>query len=129
MSKNSIGWFEIYVNDLARARAFYESLLAAEMTPLGDPGDSSLNMSNMLAFPMNYEQYGAGGALVQMDGVPAGGNSTLVYFACDDCAVEESRVEGAGGQVVQSKMSLGEFGFMSLAIDTEGNRIGLHSMA
>jgi uncharacterized protein len=63
-----------------------------------------------------------------MEGFPSGGNSTLIYFSCDDCAVEESRVEAAGGRVQKPKMSIGEFGFISLAIDSEGNMFGLHSM-
>ena len=74
------------------------------------------------------EGYGASGALAKMDGVNAGGNSTVVYFACEDCAIEESRVEAAGGRVEQAKTSIGEYGFMSMVIDTEGNTIGLHSM-
>ena len=63
-----------------------------------------------------------------MQGVPSGGNSTIVYFTCEDCSVEESRVAAAGGSVQRSKMSIGEYGFVSLVTDTEGNMIGLHSM-
>ena len=74
------------------------------------------------------ENYGASGALVKMEGFPAGGNSILVYFACEDCAVEESRVVDAKGKIQQTKMSIGEYGFISHIIDTEGNMIGLHSM-
>lgn len=57
-----------------------------------------------------------------------GGNSTLVYFCCEDYAIEESRVKGASGKIQQMKMSVGEHGFISLAIDAEGNLFGLHSM-
>jgi hypothetical protein len=71
---------------------------------------------------------GCGGALVKMEGYPSGGNSTLVYFSCEDCAVEEARVEGAGGRVERGKMSIGQYGFISLVYDTEGNMIGLHSL-
>ena len=67
------------------------------------------------------------GTLVKMEGMPSGG-STLVYFGCNDCAVEESRVVAAGGRIERSKMSIGEHGFISLVVDTEGNMIGLHSM-
>ena len=63
-----------------------------------------------------------------MEGFPAGGNSTLVYFSCEDCAVEESRVESAGGKIQQPKMSIGEYGFITIANDTEGNMFGLHSL-
>lgn len=54
-------------------------------------------------------------------------NSTIVYFACEDCAVEEARVQKFGGRVERSKFSIGEYGFISLAFDTEGNMIGLYS--
>ncbi|WP_349815633.1 VOC family protein [Paraglaciecola algarum] len=63
-----------------------------------------------------------------MEGFQAGGNSTLVYFSCDDCALEESRVEAAGEFIQHSKMSIGDYGFITLALDTEGNIFGLHSM-
>ena len=62
-----------------------------------------------------------------LTGFPSGGNSTLVYFMCDDCAVEQGRVKGAGGRVEKPKMSIGQYGFISLVVDTEGNMIGLHS--
>ena len=77
----------------------------------------------MLAFP------GAAGALVHHAAMPAGGNSTLVYFRCEDCAAEASRVEAAGGTLVRDKMSIGEHGFVAHAKDTEGNLFGLHSLA
>ena len=125
MINNPVGWFEIYVDDISRAKKFYETVLAVEFEKLGDPTDDSIEM---MAFPANMEKYGASGALVQMDGFKAGGNSTLVYFSCDDCAVEESRVEQAGGVVQRPKMAIGEYGFITLAIDSEGNMFGLHSL-
>ena len=70
---------------------------------------------------------GAAGALVQMKGVPSGGNSTLVYFNCIDCAIEAGRVVAAGGQIKRAKTPIGEYGFIALATDTEGNMFGLHS--
>jgi hypothetical protein len=62
-------------------------------------------------------------------GVASGGTGTLVYFGCTDCAVEGSRVAAAGGKVHREKMSIGEYGFIVLAVDTEGNVFGLHSLA
>jgi predicted enzyme related to lactoylglutathione lyase len=73
------------------------------------------------------EGEGAAGALVKMKGIKAGGNSTIIYFGSEDCSIEESRIEDAGGKVIQSKQSIGEFGFMVMANDTEGNVIGIHS--
>ena len=123
---NSVNWFEIYVQDMPRARAFYETVLGIRLETLKAPdaGDGL----EMLAFPGDMERYGANGALCRMPGVPSGGGGTLVYFSCEDCAVEGARVEGAGGKVHRPKMSIGEYGHIVLAVDTEGNMIGLHSM-
>ena len=71
---------------------------------------------------------GASGSLVRMEGVSSGGNSTLVYFGCEDCADEAARVAESGGRIQREKMSIGEYGFIALAIDTEGNMLGLHSL-
>jgi predicted enzyme related to lactoylglutathione lyase len=121
---NPVGWFEIYVDDMGRAKAFYETVLAKTLEKLNDPTESG---TEMWSFPADMEQYGAAGALVKMEGFGAGRNSTLVYFSCEDCAIESSRVESAGGQIQQPKMAIGEYGFIALAIDTEGNMFGFHS--
>lgn len=119
---NPVGWFEIYVQDIQRAKRFYEQVLAIKLDQLPVPD------IEMWAFPNDMTQYGAGGTLVCIPGMSSGGNSTLVYFSCQDCAVEESRVKEAGGQVQRSKMSIGQYGFISLIFDTEGNMLGLHSL-
>ena len=82
----------------------------------------------MMSFPMEIGAAGAAGALVKMEGVKAGGNSTLVYFSTDDCTVEASRVEAAGGKIMKPKFAIGPYGFIALAFDSEGNLFGLHSM-
>lgn len=120
---NPGAWFEIYVNDLSRAKAFYQTVLNQTLEHLPTP-DSSIEME---AFPADMNQYGAAGAIVKMPDFPAGGNSTIIYFASEDCAIEESRIEAAGGKVQQSKMAIGEYGFIVMAYDTEGNMFGLHS--
>lgn len=122
MKNNPVCWFEIYVQDIERAKHFYESVFEIRLERLGGPD------MEMWAFPMEMERWGAGGTLVKMDGVPSGGSGTLVYFSCEDCAVEESRVEKSGGRVERPKMAIGEYGFISLVFDSEGNRIGLHSI-
>jgi uncharacterized protein len=119
--RNPISWFEIYVDDMPRAKAFYQTVLALELTAIGSPDIL------MYGFPVNRDVYGACGALVHVPGFAAGGNSTLVYFNVDDCAVEEARVNAAGGTIQRPKMSIGEHGFISLCFDTEGNLFGLHS--
>jgi len=123
--KNPIGWFDIYVNDIERAVKFYEAVFNVELKDLSNPSNDSMIMK---IFPENMEEYGATGAIVQKDDVEAGHNSTIVYFNCEDCAIEESRVVSAGGVIVAPKFSIGNFGFITLCNDTEGNTIGLHSM-
>ncbi|HEY8101335.1 MAG TPA: VOC family protein [Burkholderiaceae bacterium] len=122
MKNNPVGWFEIYVQDMNRAKKFYESVFEGKLEKLG--GDDF----DMWSFPMQNNGMGAAGALVKMEGVPSGGCSTIVYFMCDDCAVEEARAAASGGKVHKTKMSIGQYGFISLVLDTEGNMIGLHSM-
>ena len=122
MKNNPVVWFEIYVQDIERARKFYETVFQIKLEKLGGAD------MEMWSFPAEMDRWGAGGALVKMDGVASGGAGTLVYFGCEDCASEESRAEKAGGRIKQKKMSIGEYGFISLVFDTEGNMLGLHSM-
>jgi predicted enzyme related to lactoylglutathione lyase len=122
MAQNPVGWFEIYVQDMERARRFYEAVFKVAL------GSLSSGSPERWAFPGDMTTYGAPGALVRMDGFPSGGNSTLVYFSCPDCAVEAGRIPGAGGKVVKEKFAIGEYGFIALALDTEGNMFGLHSL-
>ena len=124
-NNNPVVWFEIYVDDMDRAKMFYETVLGLRMDDMSDPTDSGVKMNS---FPMHMDKANASGALVKMDGFKPGGNGTIVYFDCQDCSLEESRVSEAGGKIFQSKTQIGEHGFMSLCIDTEGNTFGLHSM-
>ena len=110
------------MQDLNRAKVFYESVFQVKLQELNTPGVETW------AFPMDMNSWGAGGALVKMEGAASGGNSTMVYFSCEDCSVEESRTEKFGGRVFRKKVSIGEYGFMSLVFDTEGNMFGLHSL-
>lgn len=122
MKSNPACWFEIYVQDMERARRFYESVFQVALQRLNNPD------LEMWGFPAEMERYGAGGSLVKMEGLDSGGNSTIIYFACEDCAVESARVREAGGSIMKEKMSIGEYGHIALARDSEGNVIGLHSM-
>jgi uncharacterized protein len=122
MMPNAVGWFEIYVQDMKRAKPFYEAVLQRPLEKLDSPG------MEMWAFPVLADRMGAAGSLVQVEGFPSGGTSTLVYFNCEDCAVETGRVAGAGGRVQRGKTSIGQYGFIALCFDTEGNMFGLHSM-
>jgi uncharacterized protein len=121
MKPNPIIWCEIYVQDMDRAKRFYESVFQLKMEKLESPG-----IDEMWAFPMTMDTVGASGALVKMDGMKSGGSGTIPYFHCDEVAVEAERAVNAGGQIQQPKMSIGQFGFIALIADTEGNIIGLH---
>ena len=123
MNNNPLIWFEIYVDDMSRAQAFYEAVLQTTLQPIDAPDDNL----TMLGFDGNMDAHGCNGALVQTPDLGPGVGGTLVYFSCEDCSNEESRVESAGGAVVQSKMAIGEYGFIVLAKDTEGNIVGFHS--
>jgi predicted enzyme related to lactoylglutathione lyase len=121
---NPVGWFEIYVQDMPRARKFYEAVFQLKLEKI--PGTDI----EMWGFQMSKQAYGVTGALVKMPGFPSGGtsNSVLIYFTCADCAIEEGRVIKAGGRLQRGKTAIGEHGFVSLVFDTESNMIGLHSM-
>ena len=123
---NAVGWFEIYVNDMKRAKDFYASVLGTQFTKLEGPGQPP--GMEMQAFPMHQNVMGITGALVKMPGVDAGGHNVIVYFMCADCAVEAAKAAQAGGNLVKEKMSIGQYGFIALVMDSEGNMIGLHSM-
>ena len=122
MQSNPVNWFEIYVQDMGRAKSFYESVFQLKLEKLNNPE------LEIWAFPMMKDQFGASGALVKMEGFPSGGNSTLVYFHCADCSIEAARVVKFGGSIQREKMSIGQYGFIALAYDSEGNMFGLHSM-
>lgn len=126
---NPIAWFEIYVSDMQRATQFYETVLGVKLTDMAMPANQEFGNMQMKSFPGEIENAGAMGALVKMDPMPGqGSGNVIIYFGCEDCGVEESRVEAAGGKICQAKMSIGEYGFISLVSDTEGNTIGLYSM-
>jgi predicted enzyme related to lactoylglutathione lyase len=127
MASNPVRWFEIYVQDMNRAKRFYEAVFQVTLTK----EDATVKDKNLdyWTFPaLIRDQPGTTGALVKMAGVPSGGMGTMVYFACDDCAVAAERAVKAGGKIKDKKMPIGQYGFIALVFDTEGNLIGLHSL-
>ena len=124
MNNNAVGWFDLYVNDMTRAMAFYEAVFQQRLELIGDPTGETL----MRAFPSNMSVYGAAGALVKSPHSQPGPGGTLIYFSVNDCAVEQARVMAAGGQVLRPKFSIGQFGWVTLCLDTEGNVFGVSSM-
>jgi predicted enzyme related to lactoylglutathione lyase len=119
---NPVNWFEIYVQDMPRAKAFYKAVLGVSLTQLDG------TEFEMWAFPMRQEGYGAAGSLVKIPGYPSGGNSIVIYFSCTDCAIEAEKAARSGGKIETAKKSVGQYGYIALVNDTEGNIIGLHSM-
>lgn len=120
--KNSINWFEIPVTDFTRAKKFYETILGAEIMEMPFP-DGKYGI-----FPSDM-QSGVGGGLAQGEGFTPSDKGTVVYLnGGEDLSVSLGKVESAGGKVVLPKTSIGENGFMAHFIDTEGNRVALHSM-
>lgn len=123
-SHNMVSWFEIYVEDMSRAKAFYETVLGKQLGDLPMPDGSGMTM---LAFPWTDDAPGAAGALVKSEMNTPGSTGTVIYFDSKDCDTELSRVEQAGGKVLMPKTSAGEFGFFCLFSDTEGNTLGFFS--
>lgn len=118
---NPVNWFDISVSNLARSKKFYETVFDIKLV------DFPIEWGKQSAFPSDHEGLNITGALVEKENRVPNGNNTMVYFESEDCITEEARVEKAGGKIIKSKMSIGEFGFISIIMDTEGNTIGLHS--
>ncbi len=121
---NAVGWFDIYVTDMERAVAFYEGVLSQKLEQIGDPTGET----QMMSFPGDMTSYGASGALVKSEHSSPGMGGTMLYFSVQDCSVEQSRVVAAGGKIVRPKFSIGQFGWVTLCQDTEGNMVGFNSM-
>jgi predicted enzyme related to lactoylglutathione lyase len=120
--KNAINWFEIPVKDFARAKKFYEALFGAPVVEMPSP-DFKYGM-----LPSDMQE-GVGGGLVQGEGYEPSDKGTMVYLnGGEDLAVPLSKVEKAGGKILLPKTAIGENGFMAHFLDTEGNKVALHSM-
>lgn len=125
MTQNAIGWFDINVIDIQRATVFYQTVFNTTLEDMVDPTDSQAVMKS---FPSDMTTYGAGGALVKRSGAKPGPGGTIVYFSVEDCHIQESRISAAGGTVIKPKTAIGEFGWISICMDCEGNMFGLSSM-
>lgn len=122
-SRNPVGWFEIYVQDVERAKAFYEKTFNLSLERIDTPD------LEMWAFPMEHDRPGCPGAIAKMPGKDSGVGGTIIYFTCEDCAVEASRAAQNGGRVQKPKSPIGKYGFIAFVLDPDGNMIGLHSRA
>ena len=120
---NALNWFEIPVTDMDRAKAFYGEVLGSELKAFAI---DELGGRTEMMLPY---QDGVGGALVQHDDyVPSQEGSVVYLNSGDDLSVPLSRVEKAGGKVLAEKTGIGENGFIAFFLDTEGNKVGLHSV-
>ncbi|ULQ51641.1 VOC family protein [Flavihumibacter fluvii] len=122
---HSISWFEIPTTDLERATKFYETIMGVKLVPMDMPN------LKMRMFPVEDMMSGISGALTYApDFYQPMANGTLVYLnANPDVELVLGKVEAAGGKVVVPKTEISpEIGFMGVFIDTEGNRVALHSI-
>lgn len=124
MKKNVVGWFEIPVKEMDRAKKFYSSVFKRDLEDMEMPDGEG----EMATFEMVEGAEFSAGALVKYKDYAPCTSGTVVYFTCEDIQNELSRIEKSGGKIVFPKTSIGEHGFISHIIDTEGNKIGLHSM-
>lgn len=124
--KHAISWFEIPTKDIDRAQQFYETIFEMKMVPLDNPA------LKMRLFPLDDVMTGVGGSIVQTEGfhVPSATDGPLIYLdANPDVNTVINRVEAAGGKVLVPKTQISEdYGYMAMFLDTEGNRIALHSV-
>ena len=117
-----ISWFEIPVSDMDRAKIFYETVFDIKIN-VQDFGGVIMGW-----FPFSESKPGAPGSLIKQESYVPSREGSLVYFSSENVANELSRIEKAGGSVVQDKTEISpEHGFMGVFIDTEGNRVALHS--
>lgn len=123
MEHNAVGWFEIPVSEMDRAKKFYEAVFDIAIS-VHEFGGFTMGW-----FPSDHSKPGATGSLVQHEMYkPSLTDGVLIYFSCKDVSIELDRVEVSGGEILQPKTEIGEgHGFMALMKDTEGNRIALHS--
>jgi predicted enzyme related to lactoylglutathione lyase len=122
---HAISWFEIPATDLDRAQKFYETIFSIKLNPLDLPN------IRMRMFPVE-DINGIGGAVVDSGGFhkPSSTDGPLIYLNGNpDLQLALDKVEAAGGQIMVPKTEISpEYGYMAVIIDTEGNRIGLHSV-
>jgi len=119
---NSINWFEIPVSNFQRAKAFYATLLGGEIQEMPHP------MYKYGILPGDMMN-GVTGGIVEGEGFEPSMNGALIYLnGGDDLSIPLAKVEAAGGKIIMPKTSLGGNGYMAHIIDSEGNKIALHSM-
>jgi len=124
--QNAISWFEIPTSDINRAQKFYETIFGISMMPMDMPN------IKMRMFPLDDMMTQVGGALVDSGGfhLPSEMMGPLIYLnANPDVQLVLDKIEAAGGKILVPKTEISpEYGSMAVFLDTEGNRIALHSV-
>lgn len=121
MQTHAVGWFEIATSDIGRAQKFYETTMDLKLQP------QEMDGFKMAWFPSHGEAYGSCGALVNGDGYKPSTEGTVVYFMTENIAKFMEKVEANGGKKLSETMDIGEHGFCAFFMDTEGNKLGIHS--
>ena len=120
---NAINWFEIPVKDFKRAKKFYDTILGTKSQVMEAMG------MKMAFFPADMENGSVGGGIIEGKGYAPSKKGTLAYLnGGEDLSKILKKVEKAGGEIVLPKTAIGQNGFMAHFIDSEGNKVGLHSM-
>jgi uncharacterized protein len=122
MKKNPVGYFEIPVNDLDRAIAFYEHVFGYDFER------ATVDGNEMAWFPMEEGASGVSGALAKGESYAPGHQGTRIYFSTEDIDETLSRANLSGGKTLYPKTSIGELGWVAEFEDSEGNCIALHSL-
>ena len=117
---NRLVWFDIPVADLERSRAFYQAVLGIPVHR-EKSGDSD--------FCVLDHKDGNGGCLVLEPGAVTGKGGILCYLNVDGRLRDAmAQVAKLGGEVLEPAHAIGPHGFRAVVLDSEGNRIALHSM-
>jgi predicted enzyme related to lactoylglutathione lyase len=124
--KNAISWFEIPAVDLQRAQTFYEKIFDIKLIPVDTPN------LKMRMFPVEDQVNGIGGSINYAEGFyrPSATDGPLIYLNGNpDVQIVLDKIEAAGGKIVVPKTQISpEYGYMAVFIDSEGNRMALHSI-
>jgi predicted enzyme related to lactoylglutathione lyase len=122
LQKNLVTWFEIYVDDMHRAKTFYETVFGCQL--IAEKVDDTIEA---FRFPGGMPGIGAMGALMKHPLRKPSKEGTIIYFHCEDCESTSQKAKDNGGEIFRIKTSIGQDGFIAIIGDSEGNVIGLHS--
>ncbi len=120
--KNPVNYFEIPVTNFERAKTFYQGVFGVKLESMDYKG------MKMASFPSDMKRYGSSGSLTKAKGYRPSRNGVVIYFSVVDIQGTLAKIGRRGGKTVFPKTSIGEWGFIAHFLDTEGNRLALHSM-